>query len=171
VPDDIIESYADPVESLEEGDPVESLTDTEIDESTLPYTLETDIDPVDVMVRFIQRLIQRPSKKFPITPDRDRLIVTVLLAIISDPNHYLNRIVTNPLMKVYLERGGRVYRAGPIARNMREDDQFDHTVQYLYDYGIPIPDIARALSVGRRAVAKRIKYRRTEDIETFENDT
>ena len=71
MPDDLIESLSspNPVESIDEDDPVESLSDTEIDESTLPYQLEADIDPVDVMVRFIQRLIQRPSKKFPITPD------------------------------------------------------------------------------------------------------
>lgn len=156
---------------LSSSNPVESLTDVEIDESTLPYALEAEIDPVDVLVRFIQRLIQRPSKKFPITPDRDRLIITVLLAIISDPNHHLNTYITHPLLKVYFERGGRITRSGPLARNMREDDQFDHTVQYLYDYGMKVPDIARALSVERRAVAKRIKYRRGEDVNNFENDT
>ena len=129
------------LESLSES--LETLDDEAI--TPEPMTFTEAIDPVDVMVRFIQRLTQHPTKHFPITKDRDRLIVTLLLAIIADPNHHMNEGITRPLLKVYLERGGRVYRRGLLSYAMRDIDQFDHTVQYLYDYGLPVFEIARAL--------------------------
>lgn len=128
-----------------------------------PIEFTDDPDPVDVLLRFAQRMMQRPSRKFPITQDRDRLFVTILLAILADPHHHLNDVITRPLLKVYLERGGKVYRRGVLSRFMREPDQFDHTVQYLYDYGLPIVEIARAMGTVSKTIRKHLKYLRDDD--------
>lgn len=129
-----------------------------------PVTFTEAIDPIDILVRFIQRITQLPSStRFPVTKDRDRLIVTLLLAILSDPNHHINKFITKPLLKVYLERGGRIPQQGILSRSMRDRDQFDHTVQYLYDYGLSIPDIARTLGTHPNTIHKHLKYIREED--------
>ena len=110
------------------------------------------------MVHFIQRIIQKQTKNSPITPDRDRLIVTLLLSILADPNHHLNEYVTRPLLKRYFERGGRCFMKGTIARSLREEDTFDHAVQYLYDYGLDPTEIAQALGSSRLTVLRRVRY-------------
>lgn len=147
------------------ADETSSSSDDLIESLDEPESIEfpDDPDPVDVLLRFAQRLLQRPSKKFPITPDRDRLLVTILLAIIADPHHHLNDVITRPILKIYLDRGGRVYRKGILAHGLRETDQFDHTVQYLYDYGLPIVEIARALGTVPKTIRKHLRYLREDD--------
>lgn len=154
---------ASPSESLRVlSESLDTLEDKSI--TPEPITFTEAIDPIDVLMRFIQRIMQLPSsKKYPITKDHDRLIITILLAIIADPNHHLNEIITKPLLKVYLERGGRVYRRGLLSYSMRDIDQFDHTVQYLYDYGLPIGDIARALGTLPKTIRNHLKHLHEDD--------
>lgn len=154
---DLNESYRVLSESLD------AMTDESITPEPISFT--EAIDPIDILVRFIQRITQLPSssKKFPITKDRDRLIITLLLAILADPHHHINKFITKPLIKIYLERGGRIQRRGVLSHAMRDRDQFDHTVQYLYDYGLSIPDIARTLGTHPQTIRDHLKYLREDD--------
>ena len=158
-----IESLASPVESYRAlGESLDAMADDAIEPE--PVTFSEDIDPVDLVVRFIQRITQIPaSKKFPVTKDRDRLIVTILLALLADPHHHLNKFIAKPLIKIYLERGGRIHQRGILSRAMRERDQFDHTVQYLYDYGLSIPEIARTLGTHPVTIRRNLKYLHEDD--------
>jgi len=144
---------------------IESLDD--LDDAALepkPLTLTEEPDPIDVLVRFIERILQcRASKSYPITQERERLIVTLLLSILADPHHHLNEVITRPLLNVYRERGGRIYQKGFLARALCHPDQFEHTIQYLYDYGMSMAEIARALGVHRITVARNMKYLREAD--------
>lgn len=153
------ESSASPQRVLNES--LDAFGDDEI--TPEPLHLNEALDPVDVMAHFIQRLTQLPTRNLPITKDRDRLIITLLLSIIADPFHHLNEVITKPLLKVYLERGGKVYRRGVLSYSMRELDQFDHTVQYLYDYGLPIIEIARAMGTLPVTIRAHLKHLREED--------
>lgn len=157
------ESSASTRESLRSV--IESIDD--LDEAVLepkPLTLTEEPDPIDVLVRFIERILQcRASKSYPLTQERERLIVTLLLSILADPHHHLNEVITRPLLKVYFERGGRTYKCGQLSRALREKDQFDFTIQYLYDYGMSMTEIAMALGVHKATIFQNMKRLREAD--------
>ena len=114
-------------------------------------------DPVNVILAFVQHLAQKPSvTKAPL--DRDRLMITLVLALLSDPHHHVGKKITRDLFKVWIERGGRVPQRGIISRSLREADEFDFAVQYLYDYGMPIKDIAMALGCSEPTIKSALKY-------------
>ncbi len=121
------------------------------------HPAEDPEDPVEVILAFVRHLAQKPTvTKRPL--DRDRLIITLVLALLSDPHHHVGKKITRDLFKTWIERGGRVPQRGLIARAIREDDEFDFAVQYLYDYGMPIKDIAMALGCSEPTVLSTIKY-------------
>ncbi len=131
-------------------------------DSTLPLD-DTDLDPVDVILHFAQRLESLRATRNPLQIDRDRLLVTIILALLSDPHHHVGKRITKPILQCYLERGGRLYRKGTLAKAMRDPDQFQHTVRYLRDYGMKIRQIAEALGVTIHTVERVLSEMRQQD--------
>lgn len=132
-------------------------------EVTPPFD-DTDLDPVDVVLHFAHRIEAMRSSRNPIQMDRDRLLVTIILALLSDPHHHVGKQITKPILQCYLDRGGRLNKPGVLARAMRDPDQFRHTIQYLYDSGMKIRNIAEALGVHYNTVIRHLSDVRKEDL-------
>lgn len=91
---------------------------------------------------------------------RDEFLATIILSLVADPNHHVGKTVGRQLFKTWIDRGGRVPKHGALSREMREKAQFEFAVQYLYDYGMPVKEIANALSCSELTVRNHIKYQR-----------
>lgn len=144
---------------------------------TEPEFLEPETDPVKVVLAFTRHLEGMkgtktakkvcPACKHSFDPlairDRDEYLITILLSILADPHHHIGKLITRDLFKVWIERGGIVPKQGMLSRELREQDTFDFAAQYLYDYGMPVKEIAIALGAGEATVRKAIRYYRKED--------
>lgn len=115
-------------------------------------------DPVNVIYAFIEHLMGMKGRGGKIPVDREKLIITTILALLSDPHHHVGKLITRDLFRTWIERGGRVPIIGMLAREMREPDQFQFAVQYLYDYGMPIREIANVLGCHEMTVRTNLKY-------------
>lgn len=122
---------------------------------TLPVD-DTDLDPVDVILRFVQRIESMRIERNPWPLDRERLLITIILALLSDPHHLVGKRITRPLLQCYLDRGGRLNKPGVLARAMRDPDQFEHTIRYLHDYGMGVRNISEAMGVSMNTVRRFI---------------
>ena len=132
------------------------------DESS-PEPAEFD-DPVNIILTFASHLEGMRMKKSPmVINDRDRWFITLILSLLADPNHHVGKLIMRDIVKVWIDRGGILPKRGPIAKFMRESDQFEFASQYLYDYGMPITEIGIVLGVHRMTVARCLKYIKEED--------
>jgi hypothetical protein len=114
-------------------------------------------DPVNVILAFVEHLASASrSTKVPV--DRERMIITLILALLTDPHHHVGKVITRDLFKTWIERGGKVPIQGYLSRALRETDEFEFAVQYLYDYGMPMRDIAMALGCTEQTIRNVIKY-------------
>lgn len=139
----------------------------------------SETDPVEIVLAFTRHIESLrttktgkkvcPACKQGFDPlsirERDRYLVTILLSILADPHHHIGKIVTKNLLKVWFERGGTAGVRGQLANALRDKDQFEFAMQYLYDYGLPPKDIAMALGVNVHTVYRRIKYLKPGDEE------
>ena len=144
---------------------------------TEPEFLEPETDPVKVVLAFTRHLEGMkgtktakkvcPACKHSFDPlairDRDEYLITILLSILADPHHHIGKLITRDLFKVWIERGGIVPKQGMLSRELREQDTFDFAAQYLYDYGMPIKEIAIALGAGEATVRTAIRYWRKKE--------
>ena len=129
-----------------------------MDEPDFTLSLDdTDPDPVDVVLHFAHRLEAMRSASHPLKIERDRLFVTLILALLSDPHHPVGQRITRPLFRTYIERGGKVPRQGRLSLSLLDDDQFTHTVGYLFDSGMKPAEIARALGVRYQTVTRYLQ--------------
>lgn len=119
-------------------------------------------DPVELVMQAIEHYDGLRAKLDPLKDlmDRERLLVAIILGMLADPNHPVGQHLGRRLLATWIERGGRVPKEYYLSRHLLEPSQFDFTVQYLYDCGLKIPEIARALGVHRDTVYKRIRYER-----------
>lgn len=119
--------------------------------------LDPEADMVEMIVQFAQYLEKSRSRNNPVAiQDRDRFIATIMVSLLSDPNHFVGYSVTRRLLRLWVSRGGRLPIRGNLARQMVEPDQFHFTAQYLYDYGMPIKEIAMALACDTRTIEAKI---------------
>lgn len=122
------------------------------------------LSPVDTILAFTHSIEAMRKANDPLCiNDRDRWLVTAILTLLSDPHHHVGKTITRDLFKLWIERGGRVPKKGHLARSLRETDQFEFAAQYLYDYGMPITEIAIVLGVCRLTAYQMIRYLKEED--------
>ncbi len=120
-------------------------------------------DPVDIILTFARYLEGMRMKKSPmVVNDRDRWFITIILSLLADPNHHVGKLITRDIVKVWIERGGQIPKPGPIARFMREADQFEFAAQYLYDYGMPTSEIGIVLGASYDTVWRALRYIREQ---------
>ena len=123
-------------------------------------------DPVDIILVFLKHIEGHRMRKSPmVINDRDRLLVTMILSLLADPSHHVGKLITRDIIKVWIDRGGHIPRPGQLARSMREPDNFEFAAQYLYDYGMPITEIAIVLGVHRDTVTRTLKYIKENDVD------
>jgi len=121
-------------------------------------------DPVDLILEFTQNLEGLRLKRDPLViNDRDRWFVTLILSMISDPNHRIGRLITKDLIRVWIARGGVVPVHGFISRELAERGPFEFAVQYLYDYGMSVAEIARAFNTTRVTIHRYLKFLRDDE--------
>lgn len=142
-----------------------------------------ETDPVKIVLSFTRHLEALrgiktakkvcPACKHSFDPlairDRDEYLITLLLSILADPHHHIGKLITRDLFKVWIERGGIVPKQGCLTRALREQDTFDFAAQYLYDYGMPVKEIAIALGAGEVTVRKAIRFYRKEDTDDLQS--
>lgn len=133
-------------------------------------TADLPDDPVEMVMRAIEHYDGLRSRLDPLKDmmDRERLLVAIILGMLSDPNHPVGKHLGRNAISAWIERGGKVPRPHYTSRRIMEPSQFDFTVQYLYDYGMKITEIANALGVDRNMVYKRVRYKKPD--EDTEND-
>jgi len=121
-------------------------------------------DPVEIILAFASQIEGARLKRDPLSiPDRDRWLITLILALISDPHHHVGRVIGRHAFKTWIDRGGKVPRQGTIARCLKEQDQFEFAAQYLYDSGMKVKDIAMALGSCELTIRHVLKYLSTEE--------
>lgn len=119
---------------------------------------------IELLLEFANHIEgQRHDKDPLIINDRDRWFVTMIFGILSDPHHRLNKTMMKDLIRVYMERGGKIPRKGQLANRIREKDQSEHIAQYLYDRGFTHEEIANVIGCSAQVVSLRLKYLREED--------
>ena len=144
--------------------PIESSSDTPALIDPALWTVDLD-DPNDPVLR-LQRLITqldalKPKSATTPAPERERLLITLVLSVLADPTHPVGQPLARALIKRYLDRGGRLPIRGSIANSMRDPDEFDFAVTYLLDWrctcGKPMRrhDVAMALGCGQRTINER----------------
>lgn len=126
-------------------------------------------DPVETLLSFIEEMdavgkVHDPMK----TVNRERWIVTLLVSVLSDPNHRIGREVMRPLIRQWGERGGKYFIRGGISRNMLEPDQFHFSVRYLRDCGLTVRDISRALCVNEYSVIRTLNEFKSDILKDFD---
>lgn len=116
-------------------------------------------DPVDILLTFAKYIEGQRMKKSPVPiNDRERWFVTLILSVLADPNHHVGKLIMRNLIKVWIERGGIIPKRGPLAKFMRETDQFEFAVQYLYDYGMTMTEIGRVMGVNYMTVGRHLRF-------------
>jgi hypothetical protein len=124
----------------------------------LIHSEDDPTDPVNVILAFVEHLISTGGSRRKLPLDRDRLLVTLILALLTDPHHHVGKVITRDLFKTWIERGGKVPIQGYLSRSLRETDEFEFAVQYLYDYGMKLSDIAMALGCTEQTIRNVLKY-------------
>lgn len=128
-------------------------------------------DPVEIILAFARQIEGARLKRDPLSiPDHDRWFVTLILALISDPYHHVGRIIGRHAFKTWIDRGGKVPKQGNIARTLKEEDQFEFAVQYLYDSGMKVKDIAMALGSCELTIRHYLKYLSTEERKAIDDE-
>jgi hypothetical protein len=134
---------------------------SDLDDFTIPIPSEDPDDPVNVVYDFIIGFLGERSKgKVPI--DRERLIITLTLAMLTDPNHRVGKTIGRDLFKVWIDRGGKIPKRG-LGRRLCEPDQFEFAMQYLYDHGMTLKEIANVFGIHWVTVHRVLKYLREAD--------
>ena len=137
------------------------MTDSRIDEN----------DPVEMILAFARHIEGSRLKRDPLSiPDRDRWLIALILALISDPYHHVGRTIGRHAFKTWIDRGGKVPKQGMIARPLKEPDQFEFAAQYLYDSGMKIKDIAMALGSCEMTIRHTLKYLSTEELQAIDEE-
>jgi hypothetical protein len=128
-------------------------------------------DPVEIILAFANQIEGARLKRDPLSiPDRDRWFITLILALVSDPNHHVGRVIGRHLFKTWIDRGGKVPKQGTIARTLKEQDQFEFAAQYLYDSGMKVKDIAMALGSCELTIRHYLKHLSTEELQTIDHE-
>lgn len=138
-----------------------------------PEVLEPESDPVKIVLAFTRYLEGRrtlktggkkicPVCKHGFDPmmirERDEYLVTILLSLLADPHHHVGKLITRNLFKTWIDRGGQIPVQGTLSRALKEKDTFEFAIQYLYDYGLAIKEIANALGCCQATVRQSIRY-------------
>ena len=131
--------------------------------------MKTEVDPLENLLVFLQNLedLRHPNDPLRII-DRERFVAVTILSLLSDPKHPIGGPLMKKVLPVYLERGGKLPLVGQIARRMRETDQFQFTVQYLYDRGLSANEIGNIFGCHLNTIRNTIKHLRDEDIDLSE---
>lgn len=146
--------------------------------SSVEKEVAEETDPVKIVVAFARNLEGRrtiktekkvcPTCKHGLDPMeircRDEYLVTILLSILSDPDHFVGKKVTRNLFKTWIDRGGRVPIQGFLSRIIREQDSFDFAVRYLYDSGVSIKVIASAFCIAQSTVKTILEHESPSDL-------
>lgn len=128
-------------------------------------------DPVEIILSFANQIEGARLKRDPLSiPDRDRWFITLILALVSDPNHHVGRVIGRHAFKTWIDRGGKVPKQGTIARTLKEQDQFEFAAQYLYDSGMKVKDIAMALGSCELTIRHYLKYLSTEELQAIDQE-
>lgn len=118
-------------------------------------------DVVDTILEFAEWLEGRRHKNDTLcVNDRDRWLVTIILGLVSDPNHRVGKVVGRRLFKTWIERGGKLPLEGISQKNIYECEQLQFAIRYMRDYGMTIEEISNALGLNRLTIMKHLKYYR-----------
>lgn len=138
---------------------LDELSEEDIYSDGLDENIDPLIDPVEEILEFAKFLEGKRSKQDSLKiNDRDRWLVTLALSLISDPNNRLGKKYINELLKVWANRGGKIYLSkkyldklkprnpneAPNRRLFRQPDRLEFAVQYLLDAGVHHTIIAEA---------------------------
>lgn len=133
--------------------------------------LTPEDDPVEIILAFARQIEGARLQRDPMQiHDRDRWFVTLILALISDPHHHVGRVVGRHAFKTWIDRGGKVPKQGNIARCLKDEDQFEFAAQYMYDSGMKVKDIARALGACELTIRQVLKYLSQEEYQSLHEE-
>jgi hypothetical protein len=116
-------------------------------------------DQINAMLEFIKYVEgsrKKPSRQM--IYDRDRWFATMIFTTITDPKHHVGKVVGRSSFKTWIQKGGQVPKEGALDRALKEPGQFLFSVQYLYDYGLSVNEIAMALGCYPLTVKKNITW-------------
>lgn len=134
-------------------------------------SITAEDDPVEIILAFARQIRESRMQKDPLKiNDQDAWFVTLILALITDPNHHVGRIIGRHAFKTWIDRGGKVPKQGTIARTLKEQDQFEFAAQYLYDSGMKVKDIAMALGSCELTIRHYLKYLSAEELQTIDQE-
>jgi hypothetical protein len=127
----------------------------------IPLPSNDPDDPVNQVYGFIVEVLG-PRSKGKIPVDRERLIITMTMAMLADPNHKVGKKIGRHLFKTWIERGGRIpYHR--LSRKVCEPDQFMFAAQYLHDHGMAYAEIANVFGVHPMTIYRNIKHHREDE--------
>ena len=128
------------------------------------------VDPLENLVTFLQNLERLRGKDDPLRVfERERFLAVTLISLLSDPKHPIGLPIMKQILPVYLSRGGKLPIVGPLARHLRETDQLDFAIQYLYDREMSVKEVANILGCSVGYVYNTLNYLRQEDIDLMKD--
>lgn len=126
-------------------------------------TNDVDLDPVETILQLTARLEGlRNAKDTLSVNDRDRWLVTLVLELLSDPNHHIGKEIGKQAFKTWVERGGRLPGAGYHRIAVIDRDQLEHALLYLSDLGVSNTDLTKAFSLGITRIGALLKQARND---------